>query len=323
MPDRCLPHSLWMCLLAFLMLGCDNARPPASSVEVSLQSAYSMRFSNDGQDLMVGSLHHGGSLWSVQPLERLYDWNHQSEDYSNILSSAFSPDGQYIATADHRTIVLWQRSTGEAVWYWNAPGNIKDIALTPKGTLALLAMDDYNATVFDIQNGGIRRQFKHDGIVYDVSLDKQGTTAASASDDLKVKIWDMKTGELIHTLLHDNQVRLAQLSADGRYVLTSAMGEPGKIWRLSSGKLVSEIKLTTGYYTAARFTGDNRQLITGNTSGQVELWDVNSGQRKQVWRARGRDPWVSSNVEVEDVVKSPSAEGWRAAGANGLLYELK
>lgn len=306
---------------ALLLSACDDAKAPQKIEEVAVQGAYSIRFSDDGGNAMVGSLHHGGSLWSVSPLERRYDWNHQAEGYSNILASAFSPDGNYIATADNRTIVLWQKDTGEAVWFWNAPGDIEDIALTTNGDLALLAMQDYTATLFDIKNGGIRQRLPHDGIVYDVSIAQDGVIAASASDDSSAKIWNLQSGKLLKTLAHKNQVRTVQLSANGRLLFTSELGGSGKIWDVSSGKMLKEITSIRGHYSAARFVSSASQLITGSSSGKIELWDVKSGQRKNVWRAEPRDTWVSNNVQVEDVARS--GRGWIAAGSNGLLYHLK
>ncbi|WP_419812310.1 WD40 repeat domain-containing protein [Bacterioplanoides sp.] len=306
---------------AFLLSACDDAKAPEKIEEVAVQGSYSIRFSADGNQAMVGSLHHGGSLWTLAPLERRYDWNHQAEGYSNILTSAFSPDGNFIATADNRTIVLWDNNSGEAVWFWNAPGDIEDIALTADGNLALLAMQDYTATLFDIKNGGIRQRLAHDGIVYDVSIAEDGVLAASASDDSSARIWNLDTGKSLHTLPHENQVRTVELSTDGRLLFTSAFGESGKIWDARSGTLLREIAALRGHYSSARFVNGGSQLITGNSSGQIELWNVNNGERQQVWRAEPRDTWVSNNVQVEDVARSNG--GWVAAGSNGLVYYLK
>ncbi len=313
--------SLLLTSSIFLLSGCDDAKAPHSMTRLSLQGAYSFSFSPDGRDVMVGSLHHGGSLWTTKPAERLYDWNHKDGTYSSITSSAFSPDGRFVVTTDTRTIVLWQRDSGEAVWFWNAPGDIHDIALTPNGDFALLGMADYTATLFDIKNGGIRIRLPHDGIVYSVSLSRDGVMAATGSDDLHARLWNLTDGKLLHSLKHGNQVRTVELSSDGRYLFTSAMNDRGKIWDAASGRLIKEIAHTRGHYSAARFSNDGRQLLTGNTSGQIELWNVNDGTRQQRWRAASESTLGSRAVLVEDVVIV--ADGAMAAGANGLLYLLK
>lgn len=307
--------------LTLLLSACDGGKAPADIREVARQGAYSMNFSASGDELLVGSLHHGGSLWSTSPAERLIDWNHKAEGYSNITNGAFSPEGNFVATTDNRTIVLWAHDSGEAVWFWNSPGDIADIALTSNGGYALLAMNDYTATLFDIKNGGIRLRLAHDGTVYDVSISDNSLLAASASDDLHARVWNLENGKLLQQLKHNNQVKTAQLSADGRLLFTSALNESGKIWDVASGRLLQQIGRTRGHYSAARFSANNSQLLTGNSSGQIELWDTASGERSRIWRASPRDTWVSNNVLVEDVAFHNGK--WLAAGSNGLLYFLR
>ena len=311
----------WLFPALLLLSGCDQGKAPAEIREVARQAAYSIRLSNDGSAAMVGSLHHGGSLWKTQPVDRLYDWNHKQDSLSAIINSAFSPDGQYVATTDGRTIVLWQRSDGEAVWFWNAPGDIEDIALTGNGNFALLGMRDFTATLFDIKNGGVRQRLAHDGTVYSVSVSDDGLIGASGSEDLYARIWNLENGKLLHSLKHRTQVRTVQLSADGRLLFTSALNEPGKIWDVASGRLLKEIGRTRGHFSAAKFSANDAQLLTGTTAGHVELWNVSSGERLQFWRISSKDTWVNSTIMVEDVAFMNS--GWLAAGTNGLLYFLR
>ncbi|ASP37797.1 hypothetical protein CHH28_03515 [Bacterioplanes sanyensis] len=316
------PQALALSLFLMLALsGCEQGNAPTSSAEVARQGAYSIRLSHDGNHAMVGSLHHGGSLWTLQPFERRYDWNHQSEGFSNLVSSAFAPDDNFVATTDLRTIVLWQVDSGEAVWFWNAPGDIEDIALGPNGDFALLAMQDYTATLFDIKNGGILRRLAHDGVVYDVSLNHEGILAATASDDLSARVWDLQSGEILHQFQHDNQVRTAELSADGRVLFSSALSSPGRLWDVGSGRLLHELGNTRGHFSAASFDRNGRQLLTGTTSGVISLWDVNSGEMLKQWHAEQRDGWINRSVLIEDVAFTNS--GYQAAGANGLIFTLQ
>ena len=217
-------------------------------------------------------------------------------------------------------IVLWDVATGESIWYWNAPGEIQDIALTSNGNYALLGLDDYSATLFDIRNGGIRQRLPHDGIVYDVSVDEEGLLAASASDDLTAVVWNLNDGSAMKTLKHDNQVRTAQISPSGKLLFTSAMRESGKLWDVRSGKLLKELPGGRGHFTAARFSANESQLLTGNTSGQIQLWNLKSGDELAIWRATTGDRWVGNNQLVEDVAFAGSS--YRAAGANGRVYFL-
>lgn len=306
--------------LLFPLIACDTAVQPNNHYEVASQGVYSLRISHSGHAAFVGSLHHGGSYWTLNPPERHFDWNHISEEYSNLTNAAFSPEDAFVASADNRTIVLWEVATGAAIWFWNAPGDIEDIALTSGGQLALLAMQDYTATLFDIRNGGIRQRLPHDGIVYDVSLSRDGLIGASASDDLTAVIWNLNDGSPIVTLQHNNQVKTAELSGSGRLLFTSALREPGRLWNAATGALLFELPSVRGHYTSARFNEMERQLLTGNTSGQIQLWDVQTGSELGRWRATPGDKWVGNNVTIEDV--GFSDQGIIAAAANGRVYHI-
>lgn len=309
-------------ICALILTGCDNGKAPEHFDEVANTGTYSLCLREDGSYALAGSIHHGGSYWRLKPFDRLYDWNHKAGEYSNILTCAFSSDGGYAATTDNRTIALWNTETGEAFWLWNAPGDIQDLALTPEGNHALLAMEDYTATLFDIKNGGILRTFRHEGIVYDVSINKNATIAASASDDLSAAVWNIRNGEQIRQFPHANQVRTAELSDDGKLLLTSAVREPGRIWNTETGKLISQLTLPSGFFSAARFNTKGDRILTGTSAGKIQLWETRSGKLLNTWHATPRNEWVSNSTQIESVAFSKSS-GFVAGAANGRIYFLK
>lgn len=311
---------LLITLSASLLVACDSGDKPAQWFDVANQGVYSLTINHGGSAALSGSLYHGGSYWTLVPPERHYDWNHKADNFSNITSAAFAPDDDFVATSDSNTIVLWSVATGESVWYWNAPGKIEDIALTGHGNLALLGMNDYTATLFDIRNGGIRQRLAHEGTVYDVSVNREGLIGATASDDLTAAVWNLNDGSKINTFPHKNQVRTAELSPSGRLLFTSAMSEAGRVWDVSSGKLLFEIPATRGHYAAARFNDGEQFLLTGSTSGQIQLWNVSDGSEKHRWQATTDERWIGSQVAIEDV--GFASGGGIAAGANGRVYFL-
>ncbi len=308
-------------LSTLLLSACGSGKKPERFDELTRKGAYSLCLNEDASFAFAGSIHHGGSYWRLNPFDRLYNWNHQADKNSSIVSCDFSPDNNFLATTDNRTIALWDTQSGEAIWLWNAPGDIHDINLSNKGQYALLAMSDYTATLFDIKNGGIKRTLRHDGIVYDVSTNQQGTLAASASDDSSARIWNLSNGKQLHLLPHNNQVRTAEISTDGRFVFTSAVGDPGRIWNVKSGEVMQEIPIRSGFFSSARFSKDSRELLTGSSSGKIQLWETKTATLEESWHAIPRNQWVSQNVIIEDVAFSQ--QGYVASGANGRIFYLK
>ncbi|MFT4763483.1 MAG: WD40 repeat protein [Oleispira sp.] len=308
-------------LSSLFLTACGTGKQPERFDELANQGTHSLCLNNDGSFAFAGSIHHGGSLWRLQPFDRLFNWNHQAGKNSSIVSCDFSPEGNFVATTDSRTIALWNSKTGEAIWLWNAPGDIHDISLSSNGQYALLAMADYTATLFDIKNGGIKRTLRHDGIVFDVSIDQQGNFAASASDDSSARIWDLNSGKQVQRLEHGNQVRSAEISADGRWVFTSALGDPGRLWDNKTGEIISEFPINSGFYSSIRFNEDGSKILTGSSAGKIQLWETKTAKLEGTWQAVPRNKWVSNNVLIEDVAFAK--QGYIASGSNGRIYYLE
>lgn len=307
-------------IFSFCLSACDSAKKPQRFDELAHQGAYSLCLNHDASYAFVGSIHHGGSLWRLQPFDRMFNWNHQAGKESSIISCDFSPEGNFVATTDNRSIALWDSKTGEAIWLWNAPGDIHDISLSLNGQYALLAMTDYSATLFDIKNGGIKRTLRHDGIVFDVSMDKQGKLAASASDDSSARLWNLESGKELHRLKHNNQVRRAQLSPDGHLLFTSALGDPGRLWDTRSGEVINEFPINSGFYNTIRFNTDGSEMLTGTSAGKIQLWQIKDAKLKQSWQAVPRNQWISNNLVIEDVAFHQ--QGYIASGSNGRIFYL-
>ncbi len=307
-------------VLTSLLVACSSSNSPTQQWEVAVRGVYSACLAADGNHALVGSIHHGGSYWQVNPAERVYDWNHQAETLTGVLSCALSDNDRYASTAEHRKIVLWNAQTGEAFWLWEAPANIKDMALSNDGQFALLGLDNYQAVLFDIQNGGVKSRLAHEGVVQTVSMSRDRQWAMTGSDDSNVKVWDLRTGKNVYSWQLNNQIKVVALTQDGQLGFAASHRDDSVLWDLSNGNELARLPQHNGYYQSARFNQDATQLLTGSSSGQVILWDVASAQKLKSWQLSPRSGWVNKATQVLDVAFAP--KGFKAVGANGLVYQL-
>lgn len=312
-----------------LLTACENATPPKKSWENAVQGLYTATLSDAGRYAIVGSINHGASLWDVPRGERLFNWNHTKGEYTGIVAAAISPQNDYAATAAHRTIVLWEIASGNPVWFWTAPGDILSMALTPNGNYALLGLANHTAVVFDIKNGGVKRTFHHNGKVRSVALNQDGTLALTGSDDRSAKLWDMQSGEMIHSWNHGNQLLTTALSSSGKYAFTAAQADIAAIWDTGSGKMIKEMPIKKGTYiagssyTSARFSADEKRLLTGTNSQMVQLWRVTGGEEIKRWKVTKRDKWKPTSATLLAISFSSSQGRYYAVASNGLSYELE
>lgn len=311
---------IYLVIISALLTACSQGNAPSVQWEMAQQGVYSACLSKDGQHAFVGSIHHGGSFWQVSPAERLFDWNHQANKKTGILNCAISHNQHFASTSEHRKIVLWNAKTGDAFWLWEAPANIKNMALSSEGKFALLGMDNYEAALFDIQNGGVKRRLVHEGIVQAVALSADDQWGITGGDDSLVQVWNLSTGKAQWRWQLRNQIKVVALSFAGEMAFAASHRDDSIIWDLATGQEKTRLPHKNGYYTSARFSDDGLQLLTGNSNGHVVLWEVATSQPIKKWQLSPRNGWVNKKTQVLDVAFAP--EGFKAIGANGVTYQL-
>lgn len=315
-------------VIAWSTAGCDDAAIPKKQWENAVQGLYSATLSDNGNYALVGSINHGASLWDMQRGERLFNWNHKRGEYTGITATAISPDNKYAATADRRTIVLWELQSGRSVRFWSAPGDVLSIALTANGDYALLGLTDYTAVIFDVKNGGIKQTFHHRGKVRSVALNRDATLALTGSDDRTAKLWDIRSGKELRAWQHDNQLLTTELSRSGKYAFTAAQADSAMIWDTASGKMVRAMPIKKGpyiagsSYTAARFSDDGKRLLTGTNSQLVQLWDMSDGRELKRWKVTKKYRWKPASATLLALSFSAKPGLYYALASNGLSFEL-
>lgn len=312
-------------LLVCLVSACGRAERPMSSLEVTVRAAPVIAFDRQGDWAVVASNQHGGSLWRLTDGERLYDWNHRAGEYTLITQAAFSPEGDWAATSDGRTLVLWDRHSGGAAQYWSIPSQVLSMALGPNGDRALLALSDNRAVLYDIKQGGILRSFHHAGRVNSVALSADGSRALTGADDGTSVLWDTTTGEALQRRTHPEDVQLVALSDDGRFLLSAAKYDEIVIWT-PDGETHWRLPfpnewLRRGFQlSSARFSPDGTQLLTGRPDGRVQLWDVAGRSHLRDWRLPRRNAWEPIAPSVRAV---GFYDGGMLAGSSaGFIHQL-
>ncbi len=313
-----------LALLALLLTACSGGDAPKSSLEIATRGLYAAELSQDGNLALAASIYHGGSYWNVAKNQRLFSWNHKKDGYSNIVAAAISKNGNYVATADERTIALWNANTGENISFWTAPGDILDIELTADADFAILGLADHTAVIFDIKRGGVLRTFVHNDRVGSIAMAENSRLLLTGSDDFSVRLWKINSGELLHTWKLENQVNVTALSANGKFAFAASQADRSIIMDTASGRIISELPIdkypyTAGAsYTAARFSDDGSILLTGATNRMVQQWNSQNARETGRWQGNKKDRWKPTNPSIMAVAFKGKAPV--AIGSNGLVY---
>ncbi|MFO0977084.1 MAG: WD40 repeat domain-containing protein [Planctomycetaceae bacterium] len=223
------------------------------------------------------------------------------------------------------------------------------VAVSPDGKNAFAPPDNDGAlAMWELATGKPRLLFKgkHAWQISCVDVSPDGSTVATASLDKTAMLWNAKTGELLATMEGQND-RLIEMtySPSGKYILTSTGKQwpyspkgpvSAWIWDAGTGRKVSEFRSHMDTIRAARFSPDEKHVLTGSDDHTARLWEVATGKEvhvlshsgnitsiafspdgQKILTASGRAP--SQYIERSQQPASPSIKLWDAATGKLLV----
>jgi len=312
-------RSLVFVLLSILLSAC--AKGPESSFQLAHQGLLSADISRDGAQAIIGSIHHGGSLWDIQQNERLYSWNHQVGEFSSFRTVALSGDGKVAVTTQEKSIGVWSTETGQSLGFWEATDRVLAIDLNMDGSKALIGMRDGALDYFDLRNGQILHQLKHEADVRTVAISDDAKTGISGSDDFNAIIWDLTAGLVRHKITLNNQIKRVTLSPSGTYAFVSAQREGGRVIEVLSNTVVADIASRYTNYSSATFSDDESLLVLGTSAGDIEQIKLETGVRIQNWTAKPRKSFGGASSKAILAVQGTAET--TALTADGMVQVFK
>jgi WD40 repeat protein len=157
---------------------------------------------------------------------------HTLRGHSLVMSIAFSPDGQQLASIGLPvpTIKVWDMAMGTEVLAIKAYAS-NTCAFSPDGRRLAAAQMGDSVKVWEVQTGDEVLHLKgHTDSVYSVAYSPDGLRIASAGRDETIRIWDAITGQQLLTLkAHSASVESVAFSPDGGRLFSASRDRTLKI----------------------------------------------------------------------------------------------
>lgn len=201
------------------------------------------------------------------------------------LTSAVSPKGNLLATADGPNVHLWNAQTGDWIRQLGdaSSGHADDVyalSFSPDGATLASGGDDNRVILWTVATGLPKAILAgHTHWVRGVAFSPNGRLVASASYDQTVRIWNSATGTLTHTLAgHGQSVRAVAFRSDGKMLASGGLEPAVRLWEPVAGRELGKLDLTEpGEITALAFQPGGPLLATGGNGNAVKLWDPGTG----------------------------------------------
>ncbi|MBV7328676.1 AAA family ATPase [Chloroflexi bacterium TSY] len=303
--------------------------------------ARSIAFSPDSQILACGGVDHTVLLWDVATLYYGCDENkslptaplskanpHSDTRASSmssriepkfilqghtdvVLSLAFSPDGQTVATSSaDTTVCLWNPLSGvlrNTLQGHNAP--VYGIAFKPSVDTSVSARKtrkqdfghslatggvDKTIRLWDIDPSGSRIHYILHGFINEIrslAFNSDRTCFVSAGYDRRIRLWDVEVGQVKQVLTgHKNVIMSVAFSRDGKWLASGDRDGIARLWHLTSRQIRSIPLEHNDKLWSVAFSPDDKMLATACDDQIVRVWDVQTGHLRQV--LRGHTGWI-------------------------------
>jgi len=212
---------------------------------------------------------------------------------STVLSVAFSPDGQMLATGDvNGEVCLRLVNNGEKIlslqahrdWIWSVP-------FSPNGQI--LASCSETIKLWDVRTGQCLKTLQGSAnLIWSVAFSPDGQTLVSASDDGNIQLWDVDTGECLNTLLGDIvKARTATFSPDGLIIASGGDDQLVKLWDVKTGQCLKTLTGHTQQVRSVAFSSDGQTLASGCEDHAIRIWDIGTGQCRQILNGHTNRAW--------------------------------
>ncbi|RCJ19774.1 hypothetical protein A6S26_03275 [Nostoc sp. ATCC 43529] len=205
-----------------------------------------------------------------------------TETLGNILSAAFSPDGQLLATCDtdcHARV--WEVKTGKLLLICQGHINwVRFVVFSPDGEILASCGADQNVKLWNIRDGVcIKTLTGHEHEVFSVAFHPEGELLASASGDKTIKLWNIHDGTCLQTLTeHTDWVRCVAFSPDGQTLASSGADHTIKLWDVRQGKCLRTLQAHTGWVRSVAFGADEQTLASASGDRTIKIWNYHTGE---------------------------------------------
>ncbi|GMH38361.1 hypothetical protein BSKO_06245 [Bryopsis sp. KO-2023] len=305
------------------------------TLSVCQQRLSSISFSPKGDWIAVGSARLG----------QLLVWEWRSESYVlkqqghqfDVNSTAFSPDGAYIATgADDSKVKIYSMSTGFCfATFTEHTMPVTVVQFMPSGHALCSASKDGTVRAFDLVRYRNFRTFTTPEPVQFISLavDPKGEVVVAGSlDTYQIFVWSMKTGRLLDMLAaHQGPVVSLAFSPTVPVLASASWDKVLKLWDVFSGNKSSVESFDHSHEVlAVAYRPDSKQIACSTLEGNINFWDPKEGEnqgaiegRRDIYRGRfqtDRRKADIHSVEAHFTTLVYSADGSHILGGGKSKY---
>nr|XP_031316555.1 periodic tryptophan protein 2 homolog isoform X1 [Camelus dromedarius] len=281
------------------------------SLSVSDQRVASIAINSSGDWIAFG----------CSGLGQLLVWEWQSESYvlkqqghfNSMVSLAYSPDGQRIATGgDDGKVKVWNTLSGFCfITFTEHSSGVTGVTFTSTGYVIVTSSMDGTVRAFDLHRYRNFRTFTSPRPTQFscVAVDSSGEiVSAGAQDSFEIFIWSMQTGRLLDVLSgHEGPISGLCFNPMKSILASASWDKTVRLWDMVDSWRTTETLALTSDALAVTFRPDGAELAVATLNSQITFWDPENAV--QTGSIEGRHDLKTGRKELDKITAKHSAKG--------------
>jgi WD40 repeat protein len=194
-----------------------------------------------------------------------------------VNSVAFSPDGQYVASASSdRSLKVWRIADGTLISNRSDhTEKVTSVAFSSNGQWLATGSADNTAKLYRTSKWALERTLTgHIDDVLSISFSPDSKRLATASWDQTVRLWNVTDGTLALSLAHGSNVYCVAFASDGSTLASGTRDNSINLWDPRRGNLIDRLQGHDAPVLALAFSPDNELLASGSWYPEfaIKVW---------------------------------------------------
>jgi WD40 repeat protein len=220
---------------------------------------------------------------------------------AHALCVAPAPDGATLAVgnADWTISLRDVASSQKQCSFATQSAVVRAVAFAPDGTTLASGGSDKCVYLWDLASRRLKARLTgHTQTVSTVAFAPDGRTLVSGSQDGTIRCWNTVTSQVQWLIPapvghRTPMVLCAQFSPDGKMLATASNFNPVvRLWESATGRELANLQGPADSMISTAFSPDGATLVTGDSRGNITLWDLESRHPRASWNAHSS--WVMS-----------------------------
>ncbi|MCE9566919.1 MAG: serine/threonine protein kinase [Planctomycetes bacterium] len=210
-------------------------------------------------------------VWNLKTGELLRQLS--ADKVSGYTSVATTLDGRVLATANDKTVRLWNAAADKDSVRFDLKADVRGLAVTSDGTRFVVGCGDKSVRLWDIATKTEVRKLQTEPIVWRVGISPDSKWIGYGTSS-GIILWNLETAEIRFLPGAEKYIDGVAFTKDGRVVLGGSADRGLYAWEFGTGKSLGKVTEHTNNIRSVVLSPAGNRIATSSTDNTGIIWQL-------------------------------------------------